>query len=55
MPTPYSVKCAECGKELDIVDRTMDGSGDVLCEVDPCKMCMVDAHQAGYRENEEED
>ncbi len=55
MPIPLNVQCAECGNDLNITARSMESLSEVLCEVEPCKTCMVDAHQAGYRENEEED
>ncbi len=54
MPTPYSVKCSECGNDLEITDRSMDAAGDVLCEALPCVTCKEEAYEDGYRQGEED-
>lgn len=48
MPTPYKAVCYKCGDELDIIGRFMDGSGDVIVNVDPCDKCLERARDEAY-------
>ena len=40
MPIPYSVKCSECSRDLDVIERKMDNDGDIMITVEPCRDCI---------------
>lgn len=54
MPTPYDVKCDECGDDLEITSRKMDSDGDVTCRVRPCSQCLDYAATTAIEQNEAE-
>jgi len=43
MPTPYEVKCDDCGEELKVTSRQLDSGGDLIVVVLPCETCMYTA------------
>ncbi len=41
MPTPHTIYCSDCNAELVVVDRRLDGDGDLFIGVNPCTDCLA--------------
>jgi len=47
MSIVYEVKCAGCGKGLDVEKVFLDSADDLCVEVHPCEYCVEVARQEG--------